>query len=588
MHILGINAFHADASAAMVKDGELLCAAEEERFNRVKHCAGIPVRAVQYCLAEAGIRLDQVDHIAISRDPKAHLLDKILYTLKKRPNFTSLVKERLGNALQVKDVKGTLCKAIGADPAGVKANVHNVEHHRAHISSTFFLSPFPEAAVLSLDGFGDFVSTMWGVGRGNRFQVENQVEYPHSLGIVYTAITQWLGFRKYGDEGKVMGLAPYGAPRYLDRMRKLARFREDGTFELDLEYFIHHTTGVSMTWEAGSPSMSNCYSPKMVELFGPPREPGGEYTGHVHDVAASLQAWLEESIFTIMNRLQKRTGQKVLCLAGGVALNSCVNGKIFDRTDFTDVFIQPAAGDNGTSVGAAFYVWNQLLGNPRGFVMEHAYTGPRYDDAAVQAALARNGLGASGTEIRVERLPEDEALRRTAQAIADGKVVGFFQGRMEFGPRALGNRSILADPRRAEMKDILNSRIKHREHFRPFAPSILEECTGEFFEKTYPSPTMLMVYKVRAEKRSVIPAVVHVDDTGRLQTVSRRTNPSYWGLIEAFRTITGVPVVLNTSFNENEPIVCSPEDALACFLKTRMDVLTMGNWYVERRVDQDR
>ncbi len=585
MHILGINAFHADASAAIVRDGELVCAAEEERFNRVKHCAGVPARAVQYCLSDAGIRLEQVDHIAISRDPKAHLFDKILYTLKRRPNFTSLVKERLENALQVKDVKRTLCEALGTNPSGVKAAVHNVEHHRAHIASAFFLSPFPEAAVLSLDGFGDFVSTMWGEGRGNRFQVENQVEYPHSLGIVYTALTQWLGFRKYGDEGKVMGLAPYGVPKYLDRMRRLASFREDGTFELDLEYFIHHTTGVSMTWEAGSPTMSECYSPKMVELFGTPREPGEEYTGHVHDVAASLQAWLEESIFTIMNRLQKTTGRKSLCLAGGVALNSCTNGKILDRTDFTDVFIQPAAGDNGTSVGAAFYVWNQVLGKPRGFVMEHAYTGPRYDDAAVRAALERNGLGASGPEILVERLPDDEGLRRAAQAIANGKIVGFFQGRMEFGPRALGNRSILADPRRAGMKDVLNSRIKHREAFRPFAPSILEEHTGEYFERDYPSPTMLMVYKVRPEKRPVIPAVVHVDDTGRLQTVSRRTNPLYWELIETFRRITGIPVVLNTSFNENEPIVCSPDDALACFLKTRMDVLAMGNWYVERMAE---
>ena len=582
MHILGINAFHADASAAIVKDGVLICAAEEERFIRVKHCAGVPARAVEYCLKEAGIRFDQVNHIAISRDPKAHFFDKILYTLKKRPNITSLVKDRLTNAMQVKDVKRTLCEALGVDPPNVKARVHNVEHHRAHIASAFFVSPFREAAVLSLDGFGDFVSTMWGVGRGNRFDVENQVEYPHSLGIVYTAVTQWLGFPKYGDEGKVMGLAPYGKPKYLDRMRKLARFAGDGTFELDLDYFIHHTTGVSMTWEEGTPSMSNCYSPKMVELFGPARDPKGEYTEHIHDVAASLQAWLEESIFAIMNRLQKRTGRKALCLAGGVALNSCTNGKILDRTDFTDVFIQPAAGDNGTSVGAAFYVWNQVLGNPRGYVMEHAYTGPVYDDNAVRGALTRHGLAEGTPEIAVGQFTGDETLRRTASAVAEGKVVGFFQGRMEFGPRALGNRSILADPRRAEMKDILNSRIKHREAFRPFAPSILEEHTGEYFERVYPSPTMLMVYKVRAEKRTAIPAVVHVDDTGRLQTVSRHTNPRYWALIETFRKITGVPVVLNTSFNENEPIVCTPDDALACFLKTRMDVLTMGDWYLER------
>ena len=583
MHILGINAFHADASAAMVRDGSLLCAVEEERFNRVKHCAGVPVKAVEYCLKEAGVGLGEVDHIAVSRDPKAHLFDKILFTLRNRPNVTSLLKSRLANALQVKDMKQALCREFGADPAEVKAPVHNVEHHRAHIASAFFTSPFTEAAVLSLDGFGDFVSTMWGEGRGNRFRVDNQVEFPHSLGIVYTAVTQWLGFPKYGDEGKVMGLAPYGRAMYIDRMRKLARFAADGTFELDLDYFIHHTTGVSMTWDSGSPSMSNCYSPKMVELFGAPREPGGEYTEYVHDVAASLQAWLEESIFLIMNRLQKRTGRKTLCLAGGVALNSCTNGKIFDHTGFTDVFIQPAAGDNGTSVGAALYVWNQIFGKPRGYVMEHAYTGPEYDDDAIRSALARRGLEGGTPEFAVERLPEEETLRRTASAIADGKVVGFFQGRMEFGPRALGNRSIIADPRRAGMKDILNSRIKHREAFRPFAPSILEEHTGEYFEREYPSPTMLMVYKVRAEKRPVIPAVVHVDDTGRLQTVSKRTNPRYWGLIDEFRRITGVPVVLNTSFNENEPIVCTPDDALACFLKTRMDVLAMGNWYLERK-----
>ena len=582
MYILGINAFHADASAAMVKDGLLLCAAEEERFNRVKHCAGVPVRAVEYCLSENGISLHQVDHIAISRDPKAHLFDKILYTLKERPNFTSLVKERLGNARNVKDVKRVLCKALGADSTNVKARVHNVEHHRAHISSSFFVSPFPEAALLSIDGFGDFVSTMWGVGKENRLIVENQVEYPHSLGIVYTALTQWLGFQKYGDEGKVMGLAPYGVPRYLDRMRKLAHFQQDGTFELNLEYFIHHNDGVSMTWEAGSPSMSNCFSPKMLELFGAPRKPGGEYTEHVNDVAASLQAWLEESTLTIMNRLQKRTGQKALCLAGGVALNSCMNGKIFDQTDFTDVFIQPAAGDNGTSVGAAFYVWNQVLGNPRGFVMEHAYTGPGFNDTDVMSALMKHDMGKATSGILIDHLSEDEIIHRTARSIAEGKVVGFFQGRMEFGPRALGNRSILADPRRSEMKVVLNSRIKHREAFRPFAPSVLEEYTGEYFEQQYPSPTMLMVYKVRAEKRLVIPAVIHVDNTGRLQTVSKRTNPKYWGLIDEFRRITGVPVILNTSFNENEPIVCTPGDALECFIKTRMDVLTMGNWYLER------
>jgi carbamoyltransferase len=582
MHILGINAFHGDASAAILRDGRLLCAVEEERFNRVKHSAGIPVRSVSWCLEEAGIGLADVDHIAISRDPRANLVDKILFTLQKRPSFSKLVKDRLANALKVKDISKVLCDGLGIDRDRLRATIHNVEHHRAHIASAFFVSPFDEAAVLSLDGFGDFVSTMWGQGKGNHFEIEDQVEFPHSLGIVYTAVTQWLGFPKYGDEGKVMGLAPYGTPCYLDKFRRICTVLPNGQFELDLDFFIHHTTGVSMTWEDGSPTMTNCYSDKLIELLGPPREPGGEYTKHVYDVAASLQAWLEETIFSIMNALQKRTGLKALCLAGGVALNSCTNGKVFDNTPFTDLFVQPAAGDNGTSLGAAYYVWHQLLNKPRGYVMTHAYTGPEYGDEQVNAALTRHGLPNSKESITTARLDATECLVRTARAIAYRKIVGFFQGRMEFGPRALGNRSIIVDPRHAQMKDILNSRIKHREAFRPFAPSVLEEHTSEFFEHDYPSPTMLMVYKVKEEKRSVIPAVTHVDGTGRLQTVSKATNPRYWSLIDEFRKLTSVPVVLNTSFNENEPIVCSPDEALNCFLKTRMDVLVMGDWWVER------
>jgi carbamoyltransferase len=583
MHILGINAFHPDASAAMVVDGQLLCAAEEERFNRVKHCAGVPYRAIEFCLEEAGIDLTEVDHIAISRNPTAHLFDKIMYTLQKRPNFTNLVKSRLQNAMQVKDVKTLVATHLGVNPSRVRAKVHNVEHHRAHIASAFFVSPFEEAAVLSLDGFGDFVSTMWGTGKGSSFKVDNQVNYPHSLGLVYTAVTQWLGFPKYGDEGKVMGLAPYGEPRYLDKFAKLARFNGDGRFELDLDYFVHHSQGLSMTWDEGTPTMSAAYSDKLVELFGRPREPGGPYTDHVHDVAASLQIWLEEAIFEIMNRLQEETRMKALCLAGGVALNSCTNGKVFDKTSFTDIFVQPAAGDNGTSLGAAFYVWNQILGNPRGYVMDHAYTGPKFDDDAVKSVLEKHGLSTSTAEIEVSHLEDDVLLPRTAKAAEQGKVVGFFQGRMEFGPRALGNRSIVVDPRRSDMKDILNSRIKHREAFRPFAPSNLEEHTGDYFEHDYPSPAMLMVYQVRPDKRAAIPAVTHADGTGRLQTVSKKTNPRYWRLIDEFRKLTGVPVVLNTSFNENEPIVCTPEEALNCYLKTKMDVLVLENWYLERR-----
>lgn len=576
MYILGINAFHGDASAALLKDGDLVCAIEEERLNRVKHCAGFPSQAVRACLDIAGIGPEDLDHIAIGRDPSANLMRKVLFTLMRRHDISKLVRDRLENAGRVRDVKADVARALGVPRDALRAEVHNVEHHRAHLASTFFASGFDEAALLTLDGFGDFVSTMRGVGRGTHFDVYDQVEFPHSLGILYTAATQWLGFPKYGDEGKVMGLAPYGRPVHLDKFLRILRLRDDGLFELDLRFFEHHTGGVSMTWDEGSPSLSRIYSEAFCELFGPPREPGTPLSSYHEDVAASLQAALEEAYWHLLDGLQAKTGLPNLCLAGGVALNSVANGKILRRTRFENVFVQPAAGDNGTCLGAALYVWHQKLGRPRGWVMDHAYTGPRFDRAACAAAADAAGLTYTVYD------DEDALCAETAKAVADGLVVGWFQGAMEFGPRALGARSIVADPRRAEMKDILNARIKHREAFRPFAPSVLEEHTGEWFTETHPSPCMLMVYPVRPEKRKKVPAITHVDGSGRLQTVSKRTNPRYWKLIDAFRQQTGVPLVLNTSFNENEPIVCTPEDAVGCFTRTKMDVLVLGDLFIRR------
>jgi carbamoyltransferase len=574
LYILGINAYHGDAAAAITKDGELLAAVEEERFNRKKHCAGFPVESVRYCLEVAKVPLEEIDHVGISRDPSAHLHKKVLFSLKRMKNLSGQIMERLANAAKVRDLRKELTSALGTS-SELRAQFHNVEHHKAHMASCFFVSPFERAAILSIDGFGDFISTMWGVGEGNHMQVLGQVEYPHSAGIVYTATSQFLGFPKYGDEGKVMGLAPYGKPRYMTEFREIIRSDDDCGFKLNLDFFRHDSEGVDMTWDNGSPTIGQIFSDKFVEAFGPARLKGEALTSRHEDIAASLQARLEEVSFEILRRLHHQTKIDRLCLAGGVAYNSVMNGKIPLCTPFKEIYIQPAAGDAGTAIGVCYYIYNSTLGRPRSYVMENPYTGPGFSNQEIASVLKQNGL--AGRE-----LSQRELTQTAAQAIADGKIVGWFQGRMEFGPRALGNRSIVVDPRRGDMKDILNARIKKREPFRPFAPSVLEERVGEYFEQTHPSPAMLMVYQVKAEKRSVIPAVTHVDGSGRLQTVSQRDNPLYYALISDFERLTGVPVVLNTSFNEDEPIVCNPQEAIECFQRTRMDALFIGNYWVER------
>jgi carbamoyltransferase len=472
------------------------------------------------------------------------------------------------NNLRITSAAGDLTRAgiCLIDPD----KVHFVEHHRAHLASAFFASPFDEAAMISVDGFGDFSSVMWGVGKGNSIDVKSGVHYPHSLGLFYTAFTQFLGFPKYGDEYKLMGLAAYGEPRFQRQVQDVVRTR-GGEVRLNLDYFTHHTQGVEMTWSGGEPKIGTVFSSKMMQTFGEPRAPGAEILPQHLDLAASVQTVLEANYFALLRHVQKATGQKRLCLAGGVALNCAANGKIFEETPFREIYIQPAAHDAGTSIGAALYVWHQILGHPRSFIMRHVYYGPEYSDSDIRAALEAAGAV-------YHKLGEDELISRTAREIADGSIVGWFQGRMEFGPRALGNRSILADPRRKDMKDILNRRIKYREPFRPFCPSVLSESAGEYFETDYPSPFMVTAYRIKPEHQARIPAVVHADGTGRLQTVERDVNPLYWKLIRRFADLTGVPVLLNTSFNENEPIVNTPAQALECFLRTRMDVLTAGSY----------
>jgi carbamoyltransferase len=576
MYILGINAYHGDASAAIVHNGKLIAAVEEERFNRIKHCAGFPEQSIRYCLEAAGIAAEDLDHVGISRDPSAHLHKKVLFAASRAAKgantgagLINQIKDRLGNAAKVRDLKSELARVLDVPKARIRARFHNVEHHRAHLASCFYVSPFERAALLSIDGFGDFISTMWAMGQGDEIEILGQVEYPHSIGIVYTATTQFIGFPHYGDEGKVMGLAPYGKPRFLEQFREIVRTEENGQFRLNLDYFRHHAEGVEMTWDSGSPVIGRIFSDRFAGAFGPPREAGSPLTDRERDIAASLQLRLEEVAFHVLNRLHEQTGLTDLGLAGGVAYNSVMNGKILLHTPFRRVFVQPAAGDSGTAVGVCYEIYK------RGEHMRSAYTGPEFSNEQVKQSLEKAGLV-------FETYTDEELTKRAAQDIASGNVVGWFQGKMEFGPRALGNRSIVVDPRRAEMKDVLNDRIKKREPFRPFAPSILEERIGDYFEQTHPAPTMLMVYQVRPEKRGEIPAVTHVDGSGRLQTVSREVNDRYYQLIADFAALTGVPVLLNTSFNENEPIVCTPDHAIDCFLKTCMDALYIGNYATRR------
>jgi carbamoyltransferase len=575
MYILGINAYHGDAAAAIVRDGKLIAAVEEERFNRFKHAAGFPTQAISFCLQAAGINVEDLDHVGISRDPSAHLHKKILFAATRIAKLASQAKDRLGNAAKVRDVKDELARVFGVSKKQLRARFHNIEHHRAHLASCFFVSPFNHAALLSIDGFGDFISTMWAVGEGNSIDVLGQVEYPHSTGIVYTATTQFLGFPHYGDEGKVMGLAPYGRPRFINEFREIIRAEENGQFRLNLNYFRHHAEGVEMTWDEGSPVIGRVFSDEFAHLFGPPRAAGAALSDRERDIAASLQLRLEEIGFHILNHLHDKTGLSDLGLAGGVAYNSVMNGKILLNTPFKRLFIQPAAGDSGTALGVCYQIYNGILKCEGSDVMTGAYTGPQFTGAEIKKSL-------SESELAFEYYSDEDLTKRAAQDIAAGLVVGWFQGRMEFGPRALGNRSIVVDPRRAEMKDILNDRIKKREPFRPFAPSILEERVADYFEQTHPAPAMLMVYQIKPERRAEIPAVTHVDGSGRLQTVSRAVNERYYQLISDFAALTGVPLVLNTSFNENEPIVCTPQHAIECFKKTKMDVLYLGNFAVRR------
>jgi len=570
MNILGISCYYHDAAAALVRDGQLVAAAEEERFNRKKHYSDFPELAIDYCLREAGITAEDLDHVAFYEKPFVKF-DRILnmYTYTWPKSYLSFMK---AIPLWLKDrlwMRADLQKRLGLEEKPIVF----CEHHMSHAASAFLVSPYERSAILTLDGVGEWATTARGLGEGNRITLEEQISFPHSIGLLYSAITAYLGFRVNDAEWKVMGLAPYGSPAYVDRFEKLVDIKEDGSFRLNMKYFSHHFSSRKM------------FNRRFERLFGRPRRlPESELEDFHRDIAHSGQKIVERIIVNLARTTYEKYGSENLCIAGGVGLNSVANWRILEETPFENIFIQPAAGDSGGAVGAAFYLWNTVLDHPRTFVMKHAYWGPEYSHDECEAVLAQR-------KIPYEKFERDELVREAARHIAEDKVIGWYQGRLEFGPRALGSRSIVANPMNPQMKDIINAKIKFREKFRPFAPSVLLEEAHKFFEmeEGLELPYMLMVPKVRAEAREKIPAVTHEDGTGRVQTVTRRDNPLYYDMIAEFGRRTGVPVVVNTSFNvRGEPIVNTPENALNCFLKTGMDVLVLGNCVVDKsRIEGD-
>jgi len=574
MIILGINAYHADSSAAIFVDGKLLAATEEERFTRVKHWAGFPTQAIGFCLREVGVSLDQVNYITVGRDPSAKLAKKLVLLLRNPIAGMHTVSQRLRNRKEISSLEHEFARHF----SGVSINykIKRIEHHRSHMASAFFASPFEESAILSIDGAGDFTTTMIGVGHGNKIRVLDSVDFPVSCGTFYTAFTQFLGFPNYGDEYKVMGLAPYGEPRFVDKVREVLRFTDDGLFTWDSRYFRSPREVVVTYGDDHIPKVGNLFSHHFTDVFGQPRRKGDDLTQERKDLAASVQRVTEELLVHILESLQKRTGLKNICVAGGVAQNSVANGKLIGRTDFENLYVPSAGHDAGLSMGSALYLQNHILGMPRQEPIYSAFTGARFSNEEIESFLKARGVS-------YQRLPDEELFERVVDALLQPGVVGWFNGRAEFGPRALGARSILADPRNPGAKELLNLKIKKRESFRPFAPSILEEHVAEYFEKEEMVPFMERVFSIRESKRGEIPAVTHVDGTGRLQTVSPTIARRYHHLIECFRQRTGVPILLNTSFNENEPIVNTPAQALDCFERTQMDMLVLENCLIVRK-----
>ena len=572
--ILGINAYHPAASAALIIDGVPVVAIAEERLNRVKNYSGFPKLAIDQCLSISGVSWPDVNAVSIARDTRSNILPKSLYALR-HPDFTNNFRSIVKRRSHLRQVTDLIASTFDLDPASLRFSTHYVEHHIAHTASAYFASPWESAAGLTVDGSGDFVTCLLSRCEGNNIVAQQKIFSPHSLGNFYTAICQFIGFDKYGDEGMVMGLAPLGQDAYSGLMKKMLDYT-DGKITANEKYLSPIGLSEGMhTDESGNVSLERHYSKQLCRDLGEPRISGEVITERDKNLACSLQTHFEAIYLELVGRASRLNQSDKLVLAGGCALNSVANGKIFQSTSIRDTFIQPAAGDDGLALGSALYVSNSIFREGQRWVMENSYLGPEFSDREVESALDL-------VDVRPRKMARDELLKTTAKFLSEGKIVGWFQGRMEWGPRALGNRSILAHPGLPQMKGLLNSRIKNRESFRPFAPSVLAEHQSDIFDEAYPSPNMLHVYGIRASWRDRLPAVNHVDNTGRIQTVSKTENSLYYDLIHRFWSLTGIPVLLNTSFNENEPIVCSPHDAINCFLRANIDVLVIGSFVCER------
>lgn len=591
MNILGISCFYHDAATALLRNGTLVATAEEERFTRKKHDSGFPERAIEFCLQRAGLSATDLDYVVFYEKPFVKF-ERILFTaMQTFPKSTGLFREAMKTWLTDKLwVKGLIKDKLKIDEKKILFS----EHHMSHAASAFLCSPFEEAAILTVDGVGEWTTASMGVGNGNSIRLSSEVRFPHSLGLLYSVFTAFLGFEVNEGEYKVMGMAPYGTPRYVDKVHQLIRLGSDGSFWLDMDYFAFHQ------------SPTRAFNQKFEDLFGSPRppeqpfftrtsgypsyyeKPGANFDAltrqnqYYADIAASIQKVTEEILLKMANWLHKETGMRRLCMAGGVALNSVANGRLFKETPFEEIYVQPAAGDSGGALGAALYAFHTVLGNPRQFVMEHAYWGEEFDEASIHDFLKTNQIPYESFD------HSNELIARVVDQLSQGKVAGWFQGKFEWGPRALGNRSILADPRRAEMKDIVNVKIKFREPFRPFAPSVIESAGDKFFEitqpeKHYPNRFMLYVVPVRDQFKDTLPAITHVDGSARIQTVRNDTAPLYHKLIETFGEATGVPVLMNTSFNlRGEPIVTTPANAFNTFSQSGLDILALGNCLISK------
>lgn len=569
MYLIGINSFHADSSAALLKNGEVIFATEEERFERIKHWAGLPLKSIQFCLQAEGLNIQEVEAICIGRDPKAKILNKIKYMLKRPNSALSMFKQRFANRNDLGNIEKEIKSYFGYCPP-----IRLIEHHRAHLASAFFSSPFKESAILSIDGSGDFSTLMIGKGVGNQIEVLGSQDFPVSIGLLYTAFTQFLGFPYYGDEYKVMGLSPYGSPTYLEEMRKLIWLGEKYLLEWDETYF--DLRGGVIGYENNIPVVSQLFNEEKFEkVFGKKRSKGEAIDQRHKDIAASLQRRVEELIFGLSEKAYELTGSKNITIAGGVAQNSVANGKILQNTSFEEMYIPSAGHDAGIAMGAAQYEYFHNKHNERIPALFNANLGISFSNNHIKRVLDEFNLQSSFLE-------DQELFPFIAKNIADGNVVGFFDGQAEFGPRALGSRSILADPRNPNAQALLNEKIKKRESFRPFAPSVLEEFGHEYFQNYQFTPFMERVLPIKEEKRSLIPAVTHVDGSGRLQSVKKELRPRYHQLISEFYNLTGVPILINTSFNENEPVVNIPEEAIDCYLRTDMDILVLGNYVLSK------